>query len=141
MSRLRKQFVQFLEYLAGGVSYFWSGYAIFAVCYSGLHWGWLPAKMLADVLGWTVNYFIQRYWAFADPALDRHEGTTLSKYGVLTVANLGLDYLIIWNLNRMGISPYISFFISAGFFMIWNYLWYRFWVFYGKRSGNAKEVT
>jgi putative flippase GtrA len=141
ISLLRRQVIQFLEYLVGGVSYFWSGYAVFALCYSGLHWNWFPAKMLADAVGWTINYLIQRYWAFANPALRKQEGTTLGKYSAITAVNFILDYLIIWGLKRVGITPYIGFFISAGFFMVWNYLWYRFWVFYGKRSGDAKEVA
>lgn len=135
------QFVQFGEYVIGGMTYFWSGYAVFALCYSGLHWDWLPAKMLADAVGWTANYFIQRYWAFNSPKLKKHEAAVVSKYGILTAANLGLDYFIIWELNTMGISPYVGFFVSAGFFTVWNYVWYRFWVFYGKGSGIAKEVT
>jgi putative flippase GtrA len=127
--------------MVGGVSYFWSAYLIFAICYSGLHWNWLPAKMLSDVVGWTLNYVIQRYWAFDSPTLKRREGVTVGKYGLLTAFNLGLDYWIIWSLKSIGISPYIGFFISAAFFTAWNYLWYRFWVFYGKRSGDAKEVA
>jgi hypothetical protein len=29
----------------------------------------------------------------------------------------------------IGISPYYGMFIAAGYFTIWNYLGYRFWVF------------
>jgi len=137
----RRRIIQFAEYFVGGMAYFWSGYAVFAICYSGFHWNWFPAKMLADLVGWTLNYIIQRYWAFNDKSLDKHEAATISKCGIITVANFILDYAIIWALNSIGISPYIGFFISAGFFTVWNYVWYRFWVFYGKRSGNAKEVT
>jgi putative flippase GtrA len=141
MKFARRQLVQAGEYMVGGVSYFWSGYLIFALCYSGLHWNWFPAKMLADAVGWTLNYVIQRYWAFKDPALNHKEAGTITRYGAITILNFGLDYAIIWSLNRIGISPYIGFFISAAFFTVWNYVWYRFWVFYGKRSGDAKEVA
>lgn len=141
MKRMHAQFIQFLEYLVGGFGYFWSGYAVFAVCYSGFGWNWFPAKMAADVVGWTVNYAVQRYWAFNSPALAGREAATLGRYGILTACNLFIDYLIIWALNDIGISPYVGFFVSAGFFTVWNYLWYRFWVFYGKRRGDAKEVT
>ncbi len=56
---------QFLKYMAGGSLYFWSGYAIFAICYSGFKWNWLPSKILADAIGWTLNYLVQRFWAFS----------------------------------------------------------------------------
>ena len=141
MKFTRQRWIQFGEYMVGGVSYFWSGYLIFAVCYSGLHWNWFPAKMLADAVGWTLNYLIQRYWAFKSPALNRDKAGTITRYGAITILNFGLDYAIIWSLNRIGISPYIGFFISAAFFTVWNYFWYRFWVFYGKRSGDAKGVA
>lgn len=132
----RQNSIQFLIYMIGGSVYFWSGYIIFAICYSGLHWNWLWAKMAADVVGWTLNYFIQRYWAFSNTGLKKHEARTVGRYAVVSIGNLVLDYLIIWGLQQVGISPYIGFFISAGFFTVWNYLWYRFWVFYNKRNAT-----
>jgi len=132
----RRNIVQFIEYVIGGSVYFWSGYLIFALCYSGLHWNWLWAKIAADIVGWTLNYLVQRFWAFNNKSLAKHEVATAGKYTFISVFNLGLDYLIIWGLQQIGISPYVGFFISAGFFTVWNYLWYRFWVFYNK--ANAK---
>lgn len=128
----RRNIVQFLEYFIGGGVYFWSGYLVFALCYSGFHWNWLWAKIAADVVGWTLNYLVQRFWAFNNKNLKKHEAATAGKYALISIFNLGLDYLIIWGLNAIGISPYLGFFISAGFFTVWNYLWYRFWVFYNK---------
>lgn len=128
----RADLIQFIEYFVGGASYFWAGYVVFALCYSGLGWKWFPAKMMADIIGWTINYLLQRYWAFNKPKLAKHEITTAGKYILLTACNLLLDYLIIWTLNNLGISPYIGFFVSAGFFTAWNFFWYRFWVFSAK---------
>ena len=128
----RRNLIQLLEYVIGGSVYFWSGYLVFAVCYSGFHWDWLWAKVVADIIGLTLNYFVQRYWAFNSRKLKKHEALTAGKYSLISVGNIVLDYLIIWGLKHLGISPYMGFFISAGFFGIWNYLWYRFWVFYNK---------
>lgn len=130
----RHNVVQFLEYMIGGTVYFWSGYAIFALCYSGLGWGWLSAKIMADIVGWTLNYLVQRYWAFNNSNLQGHEGRTAGRYALVSIFNLGLDYLMIWGLQSIGVSPYIGFFISAAFFTVWNYFWYRFWVFFNKRK-------
>jgi len=135
----RHDVIQFLRYMVGGTIYFWSGYGVFAFCYSGLHWDWLPAKIAADLIGWTLNYLVQRYWAFDNAKLQHHEERTLGRYGLLTLFNLALDYAIIASLKAIGISPYIGFFISAGFFTVWNYVWYRFWVFFGKQSKAQKE--
>ena len=130
--------IQFMKYMVGGASYFWSGLAVFAFFYSAIGWDWLPAKMVGDAVGWSANYLIQRYWAFEAPGLRRREGVVMSRYVSLTMVNLLLDYLIIASLKAVGVSPYIGFFISAAFFTIWNYLWYRAWVFYSGRI-NPKQ--
>lgn len=115
--------------MLGGSAYFWSGYAIFAICYSGLKWSWLPAKIAADVVGWTLNYIIQRYWAFSSDRLKLSEMQHVGRYLFIESVGFILDYLIIGGLNAVGITPYIGFFISAGFFTIWSWLWYKYWVF------------
>lgn len=123
---------QFLKYMAGGSLYFWSGYAIFAICYSGFHLWWLWGKALGDIIGWTLNYLAQRYWAFAGAHRHLSEMQHVGRYIFISSIGLVLDYLIIAGLKDIGISPYIGFFISSGFFTIWNYLWYKHWVFADK---------
>ncbi|HTB48671.1 MAG TPA: GtrA family protein [Verrucomicrobiae bacterium] len=126
---------RFLKYMAGGSLYFWVGYAVFAVCYSLFHWSWLPSKIAADVIGWSLNYIVQRYWAFA----DRHKLSEMqhaTRYVFIESIGFVLDYLIIGALKHIGITPYIGFFISAGFFTVWSYLWYKYWVFPGEKSRN-----
>ncbi|MDB5164675.1 MAG: hypothetical protein JWL89_301 [Candidatus Saccharibacteria bacterium] len=138
MPKLSKKTVkQFAKYMAGGGVYFWSGYAIFALCYSGLKWSWFPAKVAADAVGWTLNYLVQRYWAFADSGHHLSEMQHVGRY--LTIESIGfvLDYLIIFGLNSIGITPYIGFFISAGFFTVWSYFWYKYWVFPEKTKTAA----
>jgi putative flippase GtrA len=125
--------VQFAKYMAGGGLYFWSGYAVFALCYSGLKWGWFPAKVAADAVGWTLNYLVQRYWAFAGDHKKLSEMQHVGRYIFIESIGFVLDYLIIWGLNEIGITPYVGFFISAGFFTVWSYLWYKYWVFPDKK--------
>jgi putative flippase GtrA len=127
--KTRKLVIQFAKYWLGGWVEFWTGYAIFAVGYSVLHWWWLWAKLAADIIGWTINYFIQRYWAFANPKLKLNEMQHVERYIFIESVGFVLDYGIIGGLRLLGITPYLGFFISAGFFTVWSYLWYRFWVF------------
>ncbi|HUD06083.1 MAG TPA: GtrA family protein [Candidatus Saccharimonadales bacterium] len=128
-SKLRSITIQFVEYLIGGGVYFWVGYGVFAICYSGLHWYWLWAKLLADVIGWTLGFFIQRYWAFRNPKLNKLNKAVTGRYIAITLFNFLIDYLIVGGLRALGVTPYIGLFVSSGFFTVWNYLWYRFWVF------------
>jgi putative flippase GtrA len=124
----RSAAIQFGKYLTGGSVYFWSGYAIFAVGYSVFKWDWLPAKILADVIGWSLNYLIQRLWAFSDQ-IHLSEMQHAGRYIFIESIGFGLDYLIIWGLKAVGITPYIGFFLSAAFFTVWSFLWYKYWVF------------
>lgn len=123
-----KELNRFFKYWVGGGLYFWLGYLVFAACYSGLHWGWLPSKILADIIGWTSNYIVQRFWAFSD-RIGLSEMEHAGRYIFIALIGFIIDYLIIWGLKLIGISPYIGFFLSAGFFTIWSYLWYKYWVF------------
>jgi putative flippase GtrA len=120
---------QFIKYWLGGGVYFWSGYAVFALCYSGLKWSWLPAKIAADAVGWSLNYFVQRYWAFNSDKLKLSEMQHVGRYIFIESIGFVLDYLIIGGLDYLGITPYLGFFIAAGFFTIWSWFWYKYWVF------------
>lgn len=130
MAKTRKDLVkQFAKYWSGGAAYFWVGYGVFALCYSVFKWSWLPAKIAADVIGWSLNYFVQRYWAFNSDHLKLSEMQHVGRYIFIESVGFVLDYLIIYGLNEIGVSPYIGFFLSAGFFTVWSYLWYKYWVF------------
>jgi putative flippase GtrA len=139
----KKLILQFLKYIVGGGVYFWTGYLIFAIGYSGFHLNWLWAKMIADAIGWTLGYVIQRYWAFANPALNRHPVTVTGRYVMITALNFAIDYGIVASLKHLGLTPYAGLFISSGFFTVWNYLWYRFFVFrvQSNQGINGKSRT
>lgn len=124
----RSDSVRFFKYLVGGSLYFWVGYGVFALCYSAFHWKWLPAKILSDVIGWTLNYLFQRLWAFSDRVSlgeMRHAG----RYVTIESVGFVMDYALIGGLVHVGVSPYIGFLISGIFFTFWSFLWYKYWVF------------
>jgi len=120
---------QFIKYMLGGSLYFWVGYLVFAICYTGLHLWWLWSKIAADTIGWSFNYIAQRYWVFNSDHLKFSEMQHLGRYLFIETIGFILDYAIIGGLKAIGISPYIGFFISAGFFSIWSFFWYKYWVF------------
>lgn len=124
----RPEIIRFAKFMLGGGIYFCVGYGVFALCYSGLHWPWLPAKIMADAIGWSLNYVVQRFWAFSDRT-HLSEMQHAGRYVFIESIGFVLDYAIIWGLSAIGITPYIGFFISAGFFSVWSYLWYKYWVF------------
>lgn len=135
----RNRLIQLVEYLVSGGAYFWSGYAVFALLWSVLDWSLWWAKLTANIVGWIVNFILQRYWVFRNPALKGHFGEVTTRYIMISLVNFVLDYFIIYGLTLMGISPYIGNFISSGFFTFWNYFWYRFWVFPERYSVKVKH--
>jgi len=124
-----RRVVQFLEYMVGGGVYFWSGLAIFAVCYNGLSWHWFPAKVLADIVGWSLNFTIQRYWAFYDKRLKGQDRRVITRYILVNGIDVVIDYAIVASFVHAGLTPYVGFVVSALFTTVWDYLWYRYWVF------------
>lgn len=125
----KSEAVKIAEYLVSGGAFFWSGYITFFILdqFLGLNLWW--AKLFANLTGWTVNYALQRYWVFNNPKLKKHQTQVTERYIILTIINFVIDYIIVAALKQIGITPYIGQIVSAGFFTIWNYLWYRFWVF------------
>ncbi len=130
---------RFVEYLVSGGAYFWAGYLIFFLCDRGLHWNLWWAKLSANVFGWTVNYLLQRFWVFRNSSLAKHRTEVTGRYVFITLVDFVLDYLIVRELKIFGITPYIGQFISSGFFTMWNYLWYRNWVFANRMHRRHKK--
>ena len=128
-NKAHKLLIQFLEYMVGGGLYFWSGLGIFALCYNLFGWHWLIAKGLADIIGWTLNYLVQRYWAFSDSRLKGKDRRVIFRYVLVNTVDFIIDYAIVALIIHLGYTPYAGFFISAFFTTIWDYLWYKFWVF------------
>jgi putative flippase GtrA len=124
-----------------GGAYFWTGYAVFAVADQILGFNLWWAKLLANISGWVVNYLLQRYWVFKNPALKKNQTEVTGRYIIITLVDFVLDYVIVGGLKTAGLTPYLGQFVSSGFFTFWNYLWYRFWVFPEKMGTKTKVTT
>jgi putative flippase GtrA len=147
MAKIRKppkrEVKRLAEYIVSGGTYFWSGYLAFFVGDKIFHLDLWWAKLAANVIGWVINYLLQRYWVFKNPGLAKHKTEVTKRYIIITLVDFVIDYIIVLNLKNIGITPYIGNFISAGFFTGWNYLWYRFWVFPEKfsKQRNKNKLT
>ncbi|HLB66342.1 MAG TPA: GtrA family protein [Candidatus Saccharimonadales bacterium] len=138
--RQQKLITQLVEYMISGGAYFWIGYGVFALCWSILGWNLWWAKLAANLIGWSVNFILQRYWVFRNPHLKGHMGEVTGRFIFITLVDFLLDYLIVYGLVQIGITPYIGQFASSGFFTVWNYFWYRFWVFPEKLATKKHKV-
>jgi putative flippase GtrA len=132
------EWIRISEYLISGGAYFWSGYATFFVLDKGFGLSLWWAKLLANIVGWVINYALQRYWVFRNPSLKKHQTEVTTRYVIITLVDFVLDYLIVAWLKSLGLTPYLGQFVSSGFFTIWNYCWYRWWVFPSQFKQQAK---
>jgi putative flippase GtrA len=146
--RNKRLIIQFVEYMISGGAYFWSGYLAFAFLYGNqqnswpsLHWNLWWSTIVSNVFGWSINYILQRYWVFSNKNLKGHATQVTGRYLFITLVDFVLNYFILYGLKQVGITPYIGQFISSGFFTVWNWLWYKYWVFPEKFTKRKSKVT
>jgi putative flippase GtrA len=125
----KRTLLQFLYYNLGGACFFVIGYLLFSLLYGLLGIWWLLAKGVADLVGWTVNFIIQRYLAFKEEAVHHNNRAIIKKFSAFSLLNLLIDYAIVGGLKWIGLTPFIGLFVSAAFFTIWKYAWYKHWIF------------
>jgi putative flippase GtrA len=130
----KQNLLQFVYFNFGGVVFFVSGYAVFALLYGVFGWYWWVAKGIADLIGWGLNYIIQRYLAFKDESKAQSQKKLIGKYVGFSLVNVLIDYALVAGLYALGVSPFLGLWISSLFFTVWKYVWYKFWVFKNKDS-------
>lgn len=129
---------RFAKYLVGGSLYFWVAFGLFALFYSVFHWGWFWSKVVSDVVGWSLNYVVQRLWTFSDH-VSLSEMQHASRYIFIESIGFVLDYALIGGVVAIGWTPYIGMVISGIFFTFWSFLWYKYWVF--PETGGKVEAV
>jgi putative flippase GtrA len=144
-----KLLIQFVEYMISGGAYFWVGYGILLFLngyfHTNLHWSvrlslWW-ATIISNVIGWSVNFVLQRFWVFNNKSLNSHKTDVTGRYIFITLVDFVLNYAILLELNNIGIPPKFGQFISSGFFTIWNWFWYKLWVFPDKMKKHKTLIT
>lgn len=137
----RKVLIQFVEYIVSGGAYFWVGYAILDYLYYAAHWSLWWATIVSNVIGWAVNFVLQRFWVFNNKSLKGHQTQVTGRYIFITLLDFVLNYFILYGLKAIGITPAIGQFISSAFFTIWNWFWYKYWVFPEHMKKHRTVVT
>ncbi len=137
--KLKKLAIQFGEYMISGGVWFWSGYVI--IVFLDDHIGLLAANFIGNAVGITLNFIINKYWVFKTKKKSQNNDTTW-RYIIYTALNAFLlNYLILYGLReKLSIDPAIGQFIASGFFTLWNFYWYKVWVFKGVEKQKRKRT-
>jgi putative flippase GtrA len=88
--------------------------------------------LIGNAVGITLNYLLSKYWVFKTKKNTKSDTDHKAwRYIIYTALNAFLlNYLILYGLrNGFGIDPAIGQFIASGFFTVWNFAWYKLWVF------------
>jgi putative flippase GtrA len=133
--RLKKLVIQFAEYCVAGGAWFWSAYIITILLDPIIGLGW--ANVVGNLVGVTINYFLSALWVFKTKN-NKHAMHASWKYIIYTALNFALSAYLLKLMRGFGIEPEISQFITAGFFTVWNFAWYKLWVF--KDTPHAKRI-
>lgn len=129
--KLNRLVIQIAEYMVAGGVWFWSGYIIIVILDDKIPLFW--ANFIGNAVGITLNFLINKYWVFKTKRKNNDLLNTTWRYIVYTALNAFLlNYLILQALRNVGIEPEIGQFIAAGFFTLWNFIWYKLWVFKGQ---------
>jgi putative flippase GtrA len=116
-----------IEYMISGGVWFWSGYILIVLLDN--HIGLFLANLVGNAVGITLNFILERYWVFKT---NRPTNLFIAtrRYIIYTALNAFLlNYYILLVLKNNGIEPEIGQFIASAFFTVWNYVWYKAWVF------------
>lgn len=127
-----------VEYFVAGGVWFWSGYILIILLdnHIGLFW----ANFIGNAVGISFNFILERYWVFKTKKPAKL-GIVAKRYVIYTALNAFLlNYLILYTLEKNGIRVEIGQFIASAFFTVWNYFWYKVYVFKGieKHPGRRK---
>ncbi len=127
----RRELTRFGEYMVGGGLWFWSGYVIIVFLNGRIPLFW--ANFIGNGVGISLNFLVERYWAFSTSRPTKLFVAT-KRYIIYTALNAFLlNYIILATLKfQFGVQPKFGQFVAAGFFTVWNYLWYKLWVFKGQ---------
>ncbi len=135
----RKILVQFAEYMFTGGVWFWSGYVLIVLLDESLGLFW--ANFIGNAVGITLNFVLERYWVFKTKKPAKL-GVATQRYIVYTALNAFLlNYFILFSIEEyVGLGPEYGQFIASGFFTLWNWYWYRTWVFKGKEKKQPRRT-
>lgn len=139
MTKLKKkqriELTRIVEYFVSGGAWFWSGYILIVILDDIMPLFF--ANLIGNGVGLTINFFLNRYWVFKGKRQASLE-TSTGRYIIYTALNAFLlNFLILLGLKNIGIDPKFGQFIASAFFTVWNYFWYKTWVF---KAGKPQHV-
>lgn len=137
--------IQFIKLQVAGNILFWGTYIGYPIFHEWLKWPELSALATASIIAHVLFFIADSEWVFNEKGKkgsNRKTANELTRF----VAFMGLNYFInlaiIAGLSKyFDISPYIGQFISALFFVLWNFIGLKYWVFQERDRSRGKRKS
>ena len=136
--------IEFVKLQLAGNILFWGTYIGFFAFHELLKLEQLHALLISSVIAHGLFFLADKNWVFADKDGRRKTSREVTRFVIFMGINFFINIGIIQYLSTFyGISPYYGQFISALFFVAWNFIGLKWWVFDAadshKESAHAKR--
>lgn len=131
----RQTRAQIIRFLIAGLATTTADYGTFLLLKNLIGTGLFVASLASLAAGFVVSFTINRLWVFgADSRHSKQSGwLQLVMYSALFSFNVAFTYLFIGQLELMGIEAYKSKIIAIGLITIWNFVFYKKFIFKVRR--------
>ena len=127
--KTRLTIFEFIRYTVAGNVFFWTTYLGYLVLRHIFDWPEAAALATASIIAHIIYFALDKEWVFSADKKHRKTNVEFMRFGAFMTFNYFLNLAIVLGLSRFGIIPEIGQFISAGFFTLWNWLGFKYWVF------------
>ena len=127
---LIKLAIEFLKLQLAGNILFWGTYVGYFSFHELLKLDQVSSLVIASLIAHALFFLANRNWVFDDKTGQRKTSGEVVRFIIFMGINFFINIGIIQTLSIVyGITPYIGQFISAMFFVAWNFIGLKWWVF------------
>lgn len=127
---LWKNIIQFVKLQLASNVLFWGTYVGYAIGDKLVRAESWKAIAVASILAHVLFFAINKKWVFNTKVGQAKTRVEMLRFLLFMGLNFFINIGIVLAFEKyLNISPYISQFIAAGFFTVWNWAGLKFWVF------------
>jgi putative flippase GtrA len=122
--------IEFVKLQLAGNILFWGTYLGFFLLHEFFGVAEISSLIVSSLIAHGLFFLANRNWVFDDKTGQRKTSGEVVRFVIFMGVNFLINIGIIQTLSIFyGITPYIGQFISAMFFVAWNFIGLKWWVF------------
>lgn len=121
--------IGFLKYFIVGISSFVVQITLLFLLTAVVGLEKIPANVLSVFITMSFNFYLSNKWSFKNN--NKNNRQKLVKFTIITILNYCFDTLFAFPLMAvtLGINQYLVKVIITGMMVVWNFFFYKLWVF------------